>query len=301
MKKLLAVRYGIEYAALRTLWVALRAVPPVRSYALGAALGGFWYRLSSRRRRVAIQNLLKTGVATSYREAERIARASFRHFAGHLLEAVRAPEIVTAANWREHVEIEGPDAARALIDSRDTPLIFATAHLGCWEVAGYIAGLTRPLYAIARPMSNPYVQRFLTSGRFRADITVLPKSQGFSPELIRVWQQRRAALAVVMDQHAGRNGLWLDFLGIPASVHTSPVRLHLLTGIPMLFGCLIRIGPFRYRLLVGDPIQASGTKDREAATRILVEDLTRRLESMIRRYPEQYLWMHRRWRKPPAQ
>lgn len=300
MKSLLTVRHLVEYAALRALWCILRIVPPARSYAAGAAVGGLWYRLSTRRRRVANQNLLRTGIAGTPAEADRIARASFRHFTGHLLEAVRAPEVITAANWRNHVEIEGPASARALIDSQDAPLIFATAHLGCWEIAGFIAALSRPLYALARPMSNPYVQRFLTESHFRSDLTVVPKSQGFTPELIRVWKQRRAALAIVMDQHAGRNGLWLNFLGLPASVHTSPVRLQILTGIPLLFGCLIRTGPFQYRLLVGEPVCAAEATDREATTRDLAEDLTRRLETMIRRCPEQYLWMHRRWRTPPA-
>ena len=60
--------------------------------------------------------------------------------------------------------------------------------------------------------------------------------------------ERKAALAIVMDQHAGRNGFWMDFLGRPASVHSSPARLHLITGYPLLFGCFVRLGALRSRM-----------------------------------------------------
>jgi KDO2-lipid IV(A) lauroyltransferase len=297
---LLTIRYLIEYAAMRGVWLVLSLVPARRAYSVGARLGALWFRLSRRRKRVAIENLLRAGIATSPQAARQLARRSFQHFLGHVLEALKAPQVITRENWREHVELEATPAEEALILSADQPLLVATAHLGCWEIAGFWASLFRPIYGLARPMSNPYVQRFLVEDHFRTDLTVLPKSHGFSPELLRTWKERRAALAIVMDQHAGRNGLWMDFLGRPASVHSSPARLHLITGHPLLFGCLIRLGPLRYRMLVTPPILV-GTpgSDREAEARTITEELTRRLETMIRRYPEQYLWMHRRWRTPP--
>ena len=297
---LLTLRHLIEYAALRGLWAVLRFVPARRAYGLGAAIGSLWYFLSRRRRHTAIGNLLQTGVAASPRLARRIARNSFRHFTGHLLETVKAPRFLTHENWREHVEIEAPEDAIALLLTPDRPVLVATAHLGCWEIAGFWESLFRPIYGLARPMNNPYVQRFIVRDHFRTDLTVLPKSQGFSPELLRTWEERKAALAIVMDQHAGRNGYWMDFLGRPASVHSSPARLHLITGYPLLFGCFVRLGTLRYRMIVTPPIlRASSAGDREHDARAIIEELTRRLEVLIRRYPEQYLWMHRRWRTPP--
>jgi len=298
---LLTLRYLIEYAFVRGLWAVLRIVPAQRSYDMGAAIGSLWFLVSRRRRNTAIDNLLKTGVATSPQEARRMARGSFRHFTGHLLETIKAPDVITRANWREHVEIEASDEVLALLLTPDRPVLVATAHLGCWEIAGFWASLFRPVFGLARPMNNPYVQRFMTQDHFRTDLTVLPKSQGFSPEMLRSWEERKAALAIVMDQHAGRNGYWMDFLGRPASVHSSPARLHLITGFPLLFGCFVRTGPLRYRMIVTQPIfRASAAGDREDDAQVIVEDLTRRLEVLIRRYPEQYLWMHRRWRTPPV-
>ena len=298
---LLTIRHLIEYAAIRGLWAVLRIVPARYAYAMGASIGSLWFLLSRRRRHTAIDNLLQTRVAASRPEARRIARNSFRHFTGHLLESVKVPSVITRENWREHVEVEASDEAIAMLLTPDRPVLAATAHLGCWEIAGYWESLFRPIYGLARPMNNPYVQRFLVKDHFRTDLTVLPKSQGFSPELLRTWEERKAALAIVMDQHAGRNGYWMNFLGRPASVHSSPARLHLITGFPLLFGCFVRTGPLRYRMIVTEPIlRASSTGDREHDAHVIVEDLTRRLEVLIRRYPEQYLWMHRRWRTPPA-
>jgi KDO2-lipid IV(A) lauroyltransferase len=300
---LLTARYLIEYAAVRGVWLLLGLLPARRAYALGAGLGTLWFLLSRRRKRVAITNLQQAGMAATPREARRLARGSFQHFLGHILESLKAPQVITRANWREHVELEASPELEELVLASPQPLLLATAHLGCWEIAGFWTSLFRPMYGLARPMSNPYVQRFLVEEHFRTDLTILPKSRGFSPELLRTWKERRAALAIVMDQHAGRHGLWLDFLGRPASVHTSPARLHLLTGFPLVFGCLVRTGPLRYRMLATAPIlmDATASSDREGDVAAITAELTRRLEEMIRRYPEQYLWMHRRWRQPPAQ
>ena len=104
-------------------------------------------------------------------------------------------------------------------------------------------------------------------------------------------------MTLVMDQHAGKKqGVTVDFMGRPASTHTSPARLHLKTGAPILAGAFIRDGAFRYRMVTGEPIRfaPSGHKERDVADLLAV--INQRLETVIRRYPEQYLWAHKRWR-----
>ena len=101
-----------------------------------------------------------------------------------------------------------------------------------------------------------------------------------------------------MDQHASKKqGVVVDFLGRPASTHTSPARLHLTTGVPMLVGAFIREAPFRYRVFAGEPLTVTRTGDRERDTVATVAEINRQLGEIIRRYPEQYLWAHRRWRE----
>jgi len=296
---LLHLRFLIEYAGVRLTWLVLSLLPPRRAYGFGAFWGGIWYRCARKRREIAIDNLLQSGVANTPDEAARLACEAFRHFTGHMLEKVKAPRFLTAENWRQHIDIEASDETMALMLHADSPVLMVTAHLGCWEIAGFWASLFRPVYVMAQPMKNPYVQRFLVEGHFRTDVTVVPKSLGLSPELFRALNERRAALALVVDQHAGRNGFWLRVFGRPASMHTSPARLHFMTGFPLIFGVFVRTGPMHYRLILDPPLRLPATEDKERDTRLLLKGLNRRLEALIRRYPGQYLWMHKRWRTPP--
>jgi len=300
MNPLLRIRYLFEYLCLRLLWALLRALPPSHAFALGAKLGGLWFRFSKRRRGVAIDNLLQTGIASTRQEARRIALASFRHFVGHLVELPRIPDIITAENDTEHVELEFTPSALELLQAKEKPVMLVSGHLGCWETAAYWVSLTRPIYAMVRPMDNPYVDRFMTQSHFRKNVRTLPKMNGVTPEMIAGWRRDRAAFAILMDQHAGHGGLWMNVMGRPASVHKSPARLHFLTGFPVILGAFVRVGPFRFRAIMDGPVEVEATGNREQDTRAMVEALNSRLEALIRRYPEQYLWMHRRWRTPPA-
>jgi KDO2-lipid IV(A) lauroyltransferase len=98
-------------------------------------------------------------------------------------------------------------------------------------------------------------------------------------------------MTILMDQHT-RGGLLLSFLGRPARTFTTAARLAMRTGYPIVVGSFVRVAPYRYRLVGGPPVRFSKTDDLAAATQLLND----RLGEAIRRYPEQYLWAHRRWR-----
>lgn len=98
-------------------------------------------------------------------------------------------------------------------------------------------------------------------------------------------------MTILMDQHAG-NGEKLEFLGRPAWTYTSASRLAIRYGAPIVVGSFVRVGPYQYKLVGGDVVRFSKTDDKNAATQLLND----RLGEAIRRYPDQYLWSHRRWR-----
>lgn len=289
----------ISYIGLRALLAVYGLIPARRAYGLGAGLVSALYPLFPGRRRVAVDNLLKSGITDDRKTADRIARKAFGHFAGHLCEAVKVGKVVTPENWREHVIFDGPESARKLLfENTGLPVMLVTGHLGVWEAAGTILSYVRPMMAVARPMNNPYIERYLKQHHFRGTVTIISKKRGFTPDVIREWQQSKAALTLVMDQHASKKqGVVVDFLGRPASTHTSPARLHLTTGVPMLVGAFIREAPFRYRVFAGEPLTVTRTGDRERDTVATVAEINRQLGEIIRRYPEQYLWAHRRWRE----
>ncbi len=286
------------YLLLRAAGLLYDLVPPRRAYNFGAAVSRGLYPFFKKRQRVAIENILKTGITDDPLEAARIARLSFGHLAGHICEALKVQHVINAGNWREHVTLELPESSRQLVFAElDQPLIILTGHLGVWEAAVSIISFTRPMIAIARKMNNPYAERYLKNHHFRGEITIVDKNKGFTPAVIREWKKKAAAMTLVMDQHAGaKTGMKVDFLGRAAGTHTSPARLHLRTGIPAIVGAVIREAPFQYKFIGGEPIRFQATDDKERDVHELLTLINQQLGDIIRRYPEQYLWVHKRWR-----
>ena len=292
-----AIAY-LQYLAVRLLGALYALVPAHKAYDWGAGLTSSLYPLFRSRRRIAVENILKARVTDDPREADRIARTAFGHLAGHICEALKVGGVITEQNWREHITFDGPDESfKLLLESPDTPIMILTGHHGAWEVAVSVISFTRPMIAVARKMNNPFVERFMREHHFRGQITIVPKKLGFTAAVIRQWMEQKAAMTLVMDQHASpKQGIRIDFMGRPASTHTSPARLHLKTGAPILAGSFIRESAFRYRMVTGLPIRFTPTGDKERDTAALLAEINRRLEAVIRRYPEQYLWAHKRWR-----
>lgn len=263
------------------------------AYDWGAACARFIFPLFRRRRRIAIDNILKAGVTDNPKEAARIARASWGHLAGHICEALRVPHVVTRENWRDHLDVSEGDPAtvRLLLEETDRPILLVSAHHGVWEAATNILSFARPMIAIARVMNNRLVANWMKKHHFRGPVTVIDKNHGFTPDIMRQWIDDRAAMTILMDQHTSK-GLPLMFLGRPAKTFTSATRLAMRSGSPIVVGSFVRVAPFRYRLVGGPPLVFAKDGDRAANTQLLND----RLGEAIRRYPEQYLWAHRRWR-----
>jgi len=263
------------------------------AYDFGAGLAACLWPFFFRRRRIAVENILKCGVASDAREARRIARKSWCHLAGHVAEALFVPCVVTKENWRDHLDFAGADpaAVKLLLDTPDTPIILVSSHHGVWEAATNVLSAVRPMIAVARVMNNRLAARWMAKHHFRGPVTVIDKKNGFTPDIMRQWAATNAAMTILMDQHAS-GGAPLRFFGRPARTFTSATRLAMRTGRPVVVGSFVRIAPFKYRLVGEAPLRFSKADDRDAATQLLND----RLERAIRQYPEQYLWAHRRWR-----
>ncbi|MBO6067430.1 MAG: lysophospholipid acyltransferase family protein, partial [Kiritimatiellae bacterium] len=173
----------------------------------------------------------------------------------------------------------------------DTPIIIASSHHGVWEAATNVLSFVRPMIAIARVMNNKFVQGWLKNHHFRGNITVIDKNRGFNAEIMAQWKRDNAAMTILMDQHTS-GGMQLEFLVRPAKTFTSVTRLAMRYGYPIIVGSFVRVAPYKYRLVGGDPLVFAKDADREAATQLLND----RLGEAIRKYPEQYLWVHKRWR-----
>ncbi len=263
------------------------------AYDWGSAFGRFIYPFFRRRRRIAIDNIMKAGITADSAEADRIARRAFGHLLGHICEALRVPNVITAENWREHLDVTGvpPETARLLLEETDRPILLVSSHHGVWEAATNLLSFARPMIAIARVMNNRLVANWMKKHHFRGPVTVIDKKHGFTPDIMRQWERDNAAMTILMDQHYGK-GLPITFLGRPAKTFATATKLATRTGRGIVVGSFVRLAPYKYRLVGGSPVFFDRDADREASTQLLND----RLGDAIRQYPDQYLWSHRRWR-----
>ena len=264
------------------------------AYGIGCGFASALWPFFRKRRRIAVENIMRCGITGDKAEALRIAKASWRHLAGHIAEALFVPGVVNRENWREHLDFEGTSqsAIKLLLDAPETPILLVSAHHGVWEAATNILSFARPMMAIARVQNNKLVANWMKKHHFRGPVTIIDKNKGFTTSVIHKWVEDKAAMTILMDQHAWRGAL-LKFLGHPARTHTSAARLAIRYGYPIVVGSFVRIAPYKYRLVGDDPLSFSKEDGVEAATQILND----RLSDCIRKYPDQYLWAHRRWRE----
>lgn len=290
-----ALRHICEYVGL---WFALLIVDhlSVRSAdALGRRLGTLAFAVARKRRRIAIDNILRAGMADDPHQAQVLARRSFQHFARLVIESLKSDRVFTEATWQQQVELNAHPDALALLQDETQGIILVSGHLGNWEIAAQLISFLKPVVGITRSMNNPYVDRLMKRRKPRNRFRLTPKHDADSGRFLRALKNGEV-LALLVDQHARQHAMQIDFFGTPAATHTSPALLHLITRVPLCFGYCVRTGPMTFRFVAGPPINRKPTGNRQEDVRALLEQLTAELEKAVRAYPEQYLWAHRRWR-----
>lgn len=292
------LRYLTEYGLLRTAIFLFDLLPIAAAERVISRLADAWYICHASRRRTAKENIARAGIASDPREIDRIARESFRHFAVLIIESMRSGRIITRDNWRNHVELEASPKAMAILNDPEQAVILTTGHVGNWEIGACVVSYMKPVVAVVRPMNNPYVERMLDKRNAKSNRTSIPKYDAGRTRFLSVLRAGKA-LGIVIDQHTHSGAMEIDFFGVPACTQTSHARLHRVMRTPIIFLACIRTGVMSYRLIVPDPVIHERTSDKEHDTRVVLEQCNRLLEDAIRRYPEQYLWAHRRWKNLP--
>jgi len=286
-----------EYTAFRAVVGALGSLDWERAGNLGARIGALGYRPLGIRRRVVERQIAAAFPGLDDAGITRIARAAYEHLGRTSIEATMLARLGRDAVLDLFEGADGWDIVEQALAMRKG-LIFVTGHLGNWELAGaYVAARGIPLDAIARRMSNPLFDRYLTETRSRIGMVVVHDADAVrrTPRSLR----DNRAVAFLADQGVlGLASTFVPFFGRPAKTPRGPAVFALRLRVPVVFGVAVRQPGGKYRL-VFEPVLVEDTGDRDRDVDTIVARYTATLERWVRRYPEQYFWHHRRWRRQP--
>ena len=290
------MRHRIEYAAARAAFRILGSLPRDRALGLGAGLG----QLAFSPFRVRL-DVVEAQIAAAFPDrgedwVHRTARECYRHFGREAAEIVRLEGSAGTDMLSRTSNIED---VRSEFRSHLVPglgAVIVTGHLGNWEAAGAaVASLGMPLAAVVKRQSNQEFDRLLVDSRRKIGIepVYMEDARSRLADLI----QSGTSVALVADQDAGNRGLFVPYLGRLASTFRGPARLSMSTGAPLFFGAAIREGD-RYRAIL-EPVETGLTGN--DAELDLTRNWVQRLETWVRRVPDQYFWFHRRWKTQPPE
>ncbi|MCZ6494068.1 MAG: lysophospholipid acyltransferase family protein [Planctomycetota bacterium] len=288
-----------QYLALRAVAGFMHCFSVEQNLQTAADVGSLFYRFSPRHQQRAKRNIALSFPTWSAERVAEVAERSLRHmFQLFMVDAVIMPRRITVSSWPSYVRI-GP--LRGVMDRlvRGEPLIFLTGHFGNWELLGYtLAVIGYPLYALARPLDNPLLNRWVMDIREARGMRIITK-WGATPILQGVLESG-GRVAFIADQNAGDQGLFVPFFGRLASSYKSIGLLAMRYRVPIVAGFARRLdGRFKYELTCADVISPQDWVDQPDPLFYITARYNRAMEQMIRSAPDQYLWVHRRWKSRP--
>jgi len=292
------MRHRLEYAPVWLLARVLAIMPVSVARAVGIVLAQTVYLLHGRLRRVGMRNLQLAFPQMPASQRRRILRGVFTSLGRQLGDFCRFPHYdrenisqLAVYDGFEHFE-------RA--QARGNGVLFLTAHFGGWEVSSSMHALHgHPLHILVRPLDNPYLDRLVTRYRSMSGNRTIPK-QDFARAMLAALRAGET-VGILMDQNmTPEQGVFVDFFGIPACTSTLMARMALRTGAAVVPGfCLWDATLRRYRVRFEPAMETLRTGNEEADILANTAAYTRVIEDYARRYPEQWLWVHRRWKTRP--
>src|SRR5262245_2471474 len=291
------MRHRLELLVVRAVRAALAWLPHRVVRGFGALLGLMVYAIDRKHRRVALTNLSQSFPTRTPAELRAIARAMFRHFGRLLFEMLKFSTLSPQAMLRR-VEFEGEDRAR-LAYAQGRGVLFFTGHFGFWELHAMVHGLQlQPIGVLARALDNPHLNTLLEEVRGRTGNSVIYR-QGAVRRVLKTLAAGQG-VAMLIDQHMhSADAIWVDFFERPAATTSTLAALALRTGAPVVPVFALPIGHGRYRMIYEHAVEPPPA-DAPDPIREFTQRCTDVLEMYVRRHPELWLWMHRRWRDAPV-
>jgi KDO2-lipid IV(A) lauroyltransferase len=256
-------------------------------------LGRAFYIVDRAHRELAIRNLAAAFPLRSPAECRAIARGMFAHF-GRLLMVLLKFSTMRPERMLAHVEFEGEERVVSAHRQGRGVLLF-TGHFGFWEINALVHALAmQPMAVLARPLDNPLLHELLESMRRSTGNSVIYR-RGAIRRVLRALSDNQA-VAILIDQHIQTSdAVYVDFFDRPAATTSALAALALRTGAPVVPVFALPLPGGRFRMVYEHPVDPPRA-DEPGAIREFTQRCTDVLEMYVRRYPDLWLWMHRRWR-----
>lgn len=288
----------LMYYVMAGVFAGLSYLPASLAYGIGGRLGAMAHLVLGRRRRIALQNVaLAFGTRMTCAEQRGLVRQTFRGLGWHLIDFCRMRRL-TPQRFARICTMEGFERVQALL-RRQKGLLIISAHFGSWELAGATAlRLDRPTHMIIRPPKQGAFRRVVEHYRQRTGLVLVPHREAFarSVQVLR----RGEIVAVLMDQSSlRRESVEVEFFGVKTFTSRGPALIALRAGCPVIGAFLVREGPGKHRLVFTQEIPVQRTSDLRQDIEVNTRAFNLIIESYIRRYPDHWFWLHRRWKDRP--
>jgi len=286
--------YVLQFYAVQALVTVLKLVPLSLSGWIVKRVADIYFSCSPKRRHIALDNLtIAYGDTLSTGQKRTIARRSFEN------QALSILELLVSNKMRKDAARRFPITGQQHFDeavARGKGVVFVASHLGAWEYIGFPGCLKQyPHSVIVKKIKNPYLNNMIDALRRESDTVPIPKDASALRHTLAELRQNHG-VAIVIDQWAGNEGLWIEFFGRATSTTSLPARLAHKTGCTLLPIYCVRktIGQYEIQLLPAVLLPDDSAWEIRTTKRL--NDI---FESQIRKYPEQWSWNHRRWRPKP--
>ena len=275
-----------------------RRLPKRWAMQLGKGVGVLFYHLVKKRRDIALGNLkIAFGNHLPTSKRREICKASFINVGKTCIEFLRFPKLNAENIWNE-VSVDGAENLRAALTGGKGAIVFLP-HFGNWELLSLVYGVLIPnrAKAIAFPIKNTLLNAYIWQHREQLSLKLIPRKRAIRETLGAL--KNNQAVGFFADQNAGPEGVFVNFLGKPASAARGPAVLARKTGAPLLFSVSVRQPDDRHRVYISSPIHVKASDNLEQDVELYTTQMLAHLETYIHKYPEQWLWLHNRWKTQP--
>jgi len=297
-KKNRKLQHRLEFYLTVVLTGFFRILPAKWATSLGMGIGAFAYKRLKIRREVALDNLKLAFPDKSLTELDELALSSYRHWGGVGAEYARLTRF-NRRYYEKYIKLEGKDVLDAAVQGGKGGLVIS-GHFGNWEMIGASASVEgyNVTYVVAA-QSNKLVDKMMDDVRKFHGIEIW-KTREAPRGMLKSLKNNRL-IAMMIDQDAGKDCVFVDFFGKKASTHRGPAVFHLKTGASLLMSSCIRQKGPQYIIKFEDIVLPEYQGTREEINHQIMAYLTGLLEDQVRQYPEQYFWMHKRWKTRPPE